>query len=161
MKRKSAQLNPEVPLEALIDETVATVATGEVEPSLTTVEATEVSVQAEEEATKPSAMQMVEQSPAETVESQATEVIDSPSSTEFLPSIEKYLGNAVYGAFYCVSYGVVFSALTVARMVPTNNLIGRAIKEGALAARSAQEKISEEPAISAETTRDDSIVLNV
>ena len=156
MKRKSAQTNPETPLETVIEETAA--ASEAEEPASTAAETHEASVQAE--ITEQSAMQLVaDPCSAETVESEAAAATAAPSSAEVLPVIGKYLGKAVYGTFYCASYGVVFTALIVARIVPMNNLIGCAIKEGALAAENAL-KTSEQPAVSEETMPDESVVLN-
>ena len=122
------------------------------------VEAHEASVQAE--VTEQSAMQLVaEPSPPESVESEAAAATVASSSAEVIPAIGKYIGKTVYGVFYCASYGVVFTALMAARIVPMNNLMGRAIKDGALAAENAL-KTSEQPAVSEETILDESVVLN-
>ena len=155
MKRKSAQTNPETPLEAVSEEAAVAV---EAESTSTIAETNEASVQAE--VTEQSAMQLAAEPPAvETVESEAAEATAAPSAAEVLPALGKHLGKAVYGIFYYASYGVVFTALMTARIVPMNNLIGRAIKEGALAAESAA-KALDKPAVSQETAPDDSFVLN-
>jgi hypothetical protein len=41
----------------------------------------------------------------------------------------------VYSGFYYVSYGVVFSALLVGNLLPSNNAMGEGVHDGALAAR--------------------------
>jgi hypothetical protein len=45
------------------------------------------------------------------------------------------VGCAVYNTVYCVSYGVVFSALMIGKLIPGSGLIGRALRDGASSAR--------------------------
>jgi hypothetical protein len=52
-----------------------------------------------------------------------------------LPTLGRWVSQSVYGAFYYASFGVVFGALTVARLVPANNLAVQALRDGARAAR--------------------------
>ncbi len=59
------------------------------------------------------------------------------AAEQFVPGVGRLLARSVYGTFYYASYGVVFSALTIAHLVPTNNLVGNAIKDGAKAAQQA------------------------
>lgn len=49
--------------------------------------------------------------------------------------IRKLLSRTVYGGFYYLSYGAVFSALTLARLIPKNSAVARGIRDGAAAAR--------------------------
>ena len=68
---------------------------------------------------------------------------------EIIPGAGRLVRKSVYGTFYCASYGVVFAALTVARLVPTNNAMGEGLRDGAVAARKAVEEeleVSEEAA---------------
>ncbi len=148
MKRKSAQANPEVPVEAVSKE--AAVA-AEAKPAPTIAETSEASVQVE--VSEQTAMQMAELPAVEAVESETAVASAAPSVADVLPVLGKHLGKAVYGILYYASYGVVFTALTAARIVPMNNLAGRAIKEGALAAKNALKS-------SEQTTPDDSVALN-
>lgn len=62
------------------------------------------------------------------------------AAAEVLPAFGKWVSESVYGVFYYASFGVVFGALTVARIVPANNLIVNALRDGALAARLAVER---------------------
>ena len=45
------------------------------------------------------------------------------------------VGTVVYGAVYCVSYGVMFSVVMLGTCVPGSSLIGRAWQDGSGAAR--------------------------
>lgn len=54
---------------------------------------------------------------------------------EVVPGVGRLVRKTVYGTFYCASYGVVFAALSVARLVPTDNVLGEALRDGAQAAR--------------------------
>ena len=75
------------------------------------------------------------------VKSERVETGEGPSFiAQVLPAIGGSISKAVYGTFYYASYGVVFSALTVARLTPMNNVMGRAIKDGAADAKQAVEK---------------------
>lgn len=67
-----------------------------------------------------------------------------------IPGVGKAVRKSVYGTFYYASFGVVFAALSVARLVPTNNVMGEALKDGADAARRAVENAdagSPEPSV--------------
>lgn len=70
----------------------------------------------------------------------------SAAAAEVVPALGRLLSSSVYGAFYYASYGVVFSALTIAHLVPTNNIIGEGLRDGAKAARQAFSKQSESKA---------------
>jgi len=59
------------------------------------------------------------------------------AAAEAVPALGRLLSKSVYGAFYYASYGVVFGALTIAHLVPTNNIIGEGLRDGAKAARQA------------------------
>lgn len=52
-----------------------------------------------------------------------------------LPAMGTMVRKSVYGGFYYGSYGVVFGALVVSRLIPSNNAIGEGIRDGAMAAR--------------------------
>ena len=54
---------------------------------------------------------------------------------DFLPAVGKNLRTLVYNGFYYASFGVTFSALTVASLVPTDNVMGKALADGAEAAK--------------------------
>ncbi len=45
------------------------------------------------------------------------------------------VGRAVYNTVYCVSYGVVFGALMIGKLIPGSGLVGRALRDGADSAR--------------------------
>ena len=51
----------------------------------------------------------------------------------------KLFSKAVYGGFYYLSYGIVFGALVVARLIPKNSAMALGICDGAIAAREAYE----------------------
>jgi hypothetical protein len=56
-----------------------------------------------------------------------------------LPVIGKILSKTVYNGCYYISFGVTFSALTVGRLLPRDNVAGRGLHDGVLAAK---EKVS-------------------
>jgi hypothetical protein len=68
------------------------------------------------------------------------------AAAEAVPALGRLLSKSVYGAFYYGSYGVVFGTLTIAHLVPTNNIIGEGLRDGAKAARVAFSKRSESKA---------------
>ena len=75
------------------------------------------------------------------VKSEGLETGEGPSFvSQFLPAIGDSVTKTVYGTFYYASFGVVFSALMVARLIPMNNIMERAIKDGAADAKQAKEK---------------------
>jgi hypothetical protein len=51
------------------------------------------------------------------------------------PPVAGFIGRAVYGTLYCLSYGVVFGAMVVGSIIPGSGLIGRALRDGAAAAQ--------------------------
>jgi hypothetical protein len=55
--------------------------------------------------------------------------------TDFVPAVGKNLRTLVYNGLYYVSFGVTFSALTVASLVPSDNVMGKALADGAEAAK--------------------------
>ena len=54
------------------------------------------------------------------------------------PAVGSALAKTVYVAAYYASYGVVFAAVTVSRMMPSDNALGNGIRDGAAAARDAR-----------------------
>jgi hypothetical protein len=50
------------------------------------------------------------------------------------------LHKGVYGGFYYLTYGVVFGALAVGRLIPTHSAMGEGVHDGYLAARKAFEE---------------------
>lgn len=81
-----------------------------------------------------SLMQTVESAAEAAVEEVAA--IVEPARRRFGES----LGKAVYGTCYYAAYSVVYGSLSLARLVPMDNLVGRAIRDGAADARSAVER---------------------
>lgn len=59
---------------------------------------------------------------------------DMPTSTH-RPTVGP-IGRVVYGTVFCVSYGVVFSAILIGKFIPGSGLIGRGLQDGAGSARS-------------------------
>jgi hypothetical protein len=51
--------------------------------------------------------------------------------------IGKFFSKTVYDSFYSLSYGVVFSALMVAKLIPKNSGLACGMRDGAIAARAA------------------------
>ena len=45
------------------------------------------------------------------------------------------IGKAVYGAVFCLTYGVVFSALAIGTLVPGKRIIGQAMVDATASAR--------------------------
>ena len=54
------------------------------------------------------------------------------------PAVGSALAKTVYIAAYYASYGVVFAAVTVGRLVPSENALAYGIRDGAAAARDAR-----------------------
>lgn len=54
---------------------------------------------------------------------------------QVFPATGRLLRKSVYRTVYGVSYVAVFAALSVARLVPTNNIVGDGLRDGAAAAR--------------------------
>ena len=54
------------------------------------------------------------------------------------PAVGSALAKTVYVAAYYASYGVVFAAVTVSRMMPSENALAHGIRDGAAAARDAR-----------------------
>ena len=52
-----------------------------------------------------------------------------------LPGIGKILSKSIYNGCYYISFGVTFSALTVAKLLPVDNTAGRGLHDGAEAAK--------------------------
>ena len=57
------------------------------------------------------------------------------AAADVLPALGAIARKGVYNGFYFGSYGVVFAALVVSRLVPRNNAVGQGIRDGAVAAR--------------------------
>lgn len=58
----------------------------------------------------------------------------------FFPTIGKALHKGVYNTFYYATYGVVFGALVVGRLIPSNNAMGEGVHDGFEAAKKAVEE---------------------
>ncbi|HYE35561.1 hypothetical protein [Methylocaldum sp.] len=56
---------------------------------------------------------------------------------EFIPGIGGVIHNGVYSGFYYLAYGVVFSSLAVASLLPSHNAMGEGVRDGAEAAKKA------------------------
>lgn len=59
-------------------------------------------------------------------------VHDSPAADEIRLNP---IGRVVYGTVYCLSYGVVFSAMLLGKIIPGSGLIARGMHDGADAAQ--------------------------
>jgi hypothetical protein len=55
--------------------------------------------------------------------------------TNFFPAVQRVLHKGVYRSFYVLSYGAVFGALTVGRLIPSNNAMGEGVHDGFAAAK--------------------------
>lgn len=70
------------------------------------------------------------------------------AANRILPAAGEYLSRGVYGACYYATYGVVFSALTLAKIVPGSSAVSRGVHDGASDARKAvQEPAEHAPAV--------------
>ena len=156
MKRAKLETHPEVASEGTPEsanqETVTVVET----------ESTEAILH-QAEAVMPNVTPASEEAVVEVMESKAeTEITTGSESTfsiaQVLPAMSEQTSKAVYGAFYYASYGVVFSTLLVARMMPMDNLIGRAVRKGASDAKLAIEKSEEARNVQEQTPTDASVV---
>lgn len=101
-----------------------------------------VIIESEAQATQEAAVQAeiieaesLSMTPVDAVREGATSA--KAAAAELLPNLGKLVSKSVYGTFYYASYGVVFGALTVAHLIPTNNLMGAGLRDGAAAARRA------------------------
>jgi hypothetical protein len=84
------------------------------------------------------------ESPAETAEhamapaaEEAAEVREAAAG--ILPTLGKAIHRGVYSSFYCLTYGIVYGALTIGRRIPADNAMGEGVRDGAEAARKAYE----------------------
>lgn len=156
MKRKTAhstiETNPEVTAAPAAGEGVGTTGAEAVTEAFAASEGLQAA-----ESGEVNAMQTVEASCAE--ETVTAEPAAESSSAKILPALGKSFGKAIYGTFYFASYGAVFGTLMVARLLPMNNLVGRAIKEGARDAMDALQASAEADATAA-TMEDEGAVLN-
>jgi hypothetical protein len=66
---------------------------------------------------------------------------------EVIPGVGKLVRKSIYGGFYYASYGVVFAALTVAKLLPVDNVVSEGVRDGASAACKAVEHQADEAAI--------------
>lgn len=64
----------------------------------------------------------------------------SKSADRLLPKVGKLMSKGLYATCYFGSYGVVFAALTVARMLPKDGSVIHGLEDGADAARHAVEQ---------------------
>ncbi|MBU1190109.1 MAG: hypothetical protein KKA36_02265 [Gammaproteobacteria bacterium] len=62
------------------------------------------------------------------------------SADHLLPKVGNLVSKAIYSTCYYGSYGVVFAALTVARILPKDSTVIHGLEDGADAARQAIEK---------------------
>jgi hypothetical protein len=56
-------------------------------------------------------------------------------AAEMMPAVSDFVGRLAYNGSYAVSYGIVFSTLFVARLVPEDNPLVQGLIDGAQAAR--------------------------
>jgi len=54
---------------------------------------------------------------------------------DFIPAIGQALSKAVYTPFYYASFGIVFAVVKIARWIPTDNVMGHGMHDGAVAAK--------------------------
>lgn len=59
------------------------------------------------------------------------------AASQAVPAVRSALAQSVYVATYYTSFGVVFAALAVGRVTPTDNAFGYGLRDGASAARDA------------------------
>jgi hypothetical protein len=57
------------------------------------------------------------------------------TATDAIPAAGEFLSRAVYKSCYSVSFGIVFSAVMIARSVPKNNAAVHGFMDGAQAAK--------------------------
>lgn len=82
---------------------------------------------------------------AEAAESVAEAVREGVSdareaATGFIPAVGNLLHKGIYNGFYYLTYGVVFGSLVIGSLVPSNSVVGTAVKDGAEAAKKAFEQ---------------------
>ena len=65
------------------------------------------------------------------------------AAANFLPEVGKVLHTGVYNSFYWLTYGVVFGALVVGRLIPSDNAMGEGVRDGFEAAKKAFEEREE------------------
>lgn len=59
---------------------------------------------------------------------------DAPEAALSVASLNP-VGRMVYGTVYCLSYGVVYSAILLGQFIPGSGLVGHALLDGAGSAR--------------------------
>lgn len=84
------------------------------------------------------------ESPSDTIEAIGTGLMTLAAREEasaaqaaklkIIPAIGRAVSKAVYGTFYYASYGIMLTAVTVVHWIPSNNAMGRGVKDGAAAA---------------------------
>jgi len=57
------------------------------------------------------------------------------AASNVIPAVGKAVRKTVYSGFYYATYGVVFSSLMIASLIPSDNAMGEGIRDGAEAAR--------------------------
>lgn len=57
------------------------------------------------------------------------------AASNAIPAASKLARKAVYNGFYFASYGIIYSAMVVGSLVPSNNAMGEGVHDGATAAR--------------------------
>lgn len=70
----------------------------------------------------------------------------SVAATETAASMSTISNKVVYDTFYYAAYGVTFGVLTIAKLLPLDNIVGNAVRDGAVAARDAMKKPIEQKA---------------
>jgi hypothetical protein len=61
-------------------------------------------------------------------------VLVAPPSAPTAPQLGRF-GRVVYGTVYCISYGVVFSAILIGQFIPGSRVVGQAMLDGGGSAR--------------------------
>ncbi|BBA34923.1 uncharacterized protein sS8_2980 [Methylocaldum marinum] len=69
-------------------------------------------------------------------------------------NVSQTLSKLVYNGFYYLSYGVVYSALAVSNLIPTDNAMGEGLQAGAEAARKSFDEHQKERAAAFEPPAD-------
>ncbi len=80
----------------------------------------------------------------------------SSAAAGLIPAVGGLIHKGVYNGFYCLSYGVVFGALVVGKLIPSNNAMGDGVRNGFKAAHKDFE--AKHAAIQAEAPADEGLV---
>src|SRR2546423_1115500 len=70
------------------------------------------------------------------------------TATDAIPAASQFLSQAVYKTCYSVSFGVVFSAILIARWIPKDNAVVHGLVDGAHAATDLVEEMRSKSASS-------------